>query len=258
MKTMMHNIVAALLLISLLGMGVAAQDGWTEEDVIGIVVEQYPFNTGLENVPNWSAAAYDTGSRYGIWRVQFWNESGEEVGWADVNPDIGKIYVWEAYFGATESQKQAAYPILREVIDSDPTVLELLESPEQFELYVDFQWDGTWGVYLANGLDSLWIVVDTDNRQPDSLENPRVKQIYFAELMSYSEWYEAAKAQAITLAYQQEEVAAAVRGVSDWRADAEKIAPSMWRVVFMQADNVLAEATVNLDDASVSAAQDDE
>lgn len=258
MKTMMHKTVAALLLISLLVMGVAAQDDWTEEDVIAIVVQQYPFESGLENVPNWSAAAYDTGSRYGIWRVQFWNDSGEEIGWADVNPDMGKVYVWEAYFGATESQKQAAYPTLREVIVNDPTVLELLESPEQYELYVDFQWDGTWGVYLANGLDSLWIVVDTDNRQPDALENPRVKQIYFAELMSYSEWYEAAKAQAITLAYQQEEVAAAVRGVSDWYANAEKIAPSTWRVVFMQGETALVEATVNLDDASVTPATDSE
>jgi len=247
----MRRIFLALAFIGLWVMGASAQDNWTEDDVIAIVVQQYPFNSGLENVADWSAAAYDTGSRYGIWRVQFWNGNGEEIGWADVNPDMGKIYVWEAYFGATESQKMDAYPVLREVINNDPTVLELLESPDQYELYVDFQWDGTWGVYLANGLDSLWIVVETDNGQPDSLVNPRVKQIYFSELMSYSEWYEAAKAQAITLAYQQEEVAAAVRGVNDWRADAEKIAPSTWRVTFLQADTVLTEATVNLDDASV-------
>lgn len=254
----MRRMLLALMLISVLVMGASAQDEWTEGDVIAIVIEQYPFNTGLQNVSDWSAAAYDTGSSYGIWRVQFWNGSGEEIGWADVNPDIGKIYVWEAYFGATESQKQDAYPILREVINNDATVLELLEAPDLYELYVDFQWDGTWGVYLANGLDSLWIIVETDNRQPDSLENPRVKQVYFSELMSYSEWYEAAKAQAITLAYQQEDVAAAVRGINDWRADAEKIAPSTWRVVFMQADNVLTEATVNLDDASVSLGAQDE
>ncbi len=254
----MRRVLLALMLIGLWGMSVFAQDDWTEDDVIAMVVEQYPFNTGLQSVDGWSAAAYNTGSRYGIWRVQFWNGNGEEIGWADINPDRRKIYAWDAYFGATETQKQDAYPILREVINNDPTVLELLESPELYDIYVDFQWDGTWGVYLANGLDSLWIVVETDNGQPDSLVNPRVKQIYFSELMSYSEWYEAAKAQAITLAYQQEDVAAAVRGVSDWRADAEKIATDTWRVTFLQADTVLAQVTVNLDDASVLINAEDE
>jgi hypothetical protein len=228
-----------------------AQEQYTEQDAIALAAESDAFAIGLEAHEGWTAAAYNTRNAYNIWRVQFWNANGEDLGWADVSPERGRVYSWESYTGASEGQKAQATPILQDFIAHEPQILELIDSPEQYDIYVDYDsWGGFWGVYIARGADSIYAVVDFE----DDFEftNPRLVRIYF-EVMSYDEWVAANEDLATSKAFEQAEIAAAVNGVEGWESYVERVesAENLWKVSFMLGDQTLAQATVDLDASAI-------
>ncbi|HEX2619782.1 MAG TPA: hypothetical protein VHL11_06535 [Phototrophicaceae bacterium] len=240
-----------ILLVSVIPLTQAQQQSTgdpAEDAAIVLAAGHTAFASGLSAHPGWTAAAYNTKNTYGIWRVQFWDVNGEDLGWADVNPVKARVYSWESHVGVTDAQKIAAEPALRSVVATAPEVLELMENPSQYEMYVDYNsWAKAWGVYIANGADSLYVLVQFDD--DTALTNPKVLGIYF-ELMSYDEWFSSNKDLATATAFDQPEIAAAVRDVAGWQSEVER-SGDLWTVYFKAEDQVLAQATVNLDSGKV-------
>lgn len=231
-----------------------AQQIFTEQDAINTAAESEEFKDGLANTPGWTAAAYDTGNRFGIWRVQFWNASGDELGWADVSPARGKVYSWEAYFGATDAQVQMAQDPVRDFLTTHPTVLELVEDPTQHELYIEYDsYNRWWGAYMDMGLDSLYLVVRFGQGSPDVFEDPQLVRLYFSNVMSYAEWQEATRAQAVATGFQQPEIAAVLADVESWTTRAERSddGDGVWTVYFMDGETVLAWVKVDMSTQTV-------
>lgn len=240
--------IFALLIVALFtSVAAQAQQTFTEQDAINLAASSDTFAAGLERTPGWSAAAYDTQNAYGIWRVQFWDSSGEDLGWADVSPERGRVYSWEAYFGATDAQKNAAEPVLRDVINNDPQFIELLEDPSQYDIYIDYDaYNHYWGVYIDVGADSIWTPIQFEGKTPDSLENPQVLGLYFSGVLSYAEWQESNEATAIATAFQNADVADSLADVDDWTTSVEHNDDGTWAVYFMDGDTVLLSVQVDV------------
>lgn len=258
---MKHKLVLTLALVAALAAAFfggtlyrgAAQPTFTEQDVIDLAAGSPQFAAGLANTPGWTAAAYDTQNAYGIWRVTFWNAGGDEIGWADLNPARGKVYSWDAHFGATDAQRDAAYDVVRAFIINHPDILELLESPDYYDIYVDWDsWNKAWGAYIARPGNALWMLVKFDGDTPDSFDNPRLLGLWFADVLSYSEWQEASEAKAVAAAFQNADVAAVLAGTPNWTTTVEKQDERIWRVIFLDGDTVLASVTVDLNTGSVT------
>ncbi len=228
-----------------------AQQQFTTQDAIDLAASTPPFQDGLLLFPGWTAQAYNSHNAYGIWRVQFWSVNGEEIGWADVSPERGRMYYYEALFGASEEQRIAAELPLRDFVRTAPEVRDLMEDPSKHDMYVEYNpWLQGWGVYIDNGSDSLYVLVAFEGNTPDSVQNPRVVSITFPNLVSYNEWFEAARSQAVLIAYNQPEINIAVRDIAGWRGEAEisgGTENNLWLVTFLDtSDNLLATATVDL------------
>jgi hypothetical protein len=245
----MKRIVIFILLIAALfaAVGTHAQETFTEKDAIELAAGSEIFAAGLEQNPGWSAAAYDTQNAYGIWRVQFWYSNGEDLGWADVSPERGRVYSWEAYFGATDAQENAAEPVLRDFIANNEQFIDLLEDPSQYDMYIDYDgYNHYWGVYIDVGADSIWTPIQFEGKTPDSLENPQMLGLYFSGVLSYAEWQESNKAIAIATAFQNADVADALAEVDEWTTSVEHNDDGMWTVYFLDGDDVLAHVQVDI------------
>jgi hypothetical protein len=239
--------IMALLLTALVT--AQAQD-YSEQDVIDMVISQVPFSYGLQTVPGWSAAAYDSGNAYGIWRVQFWNADGEEIGWANINPAKQRMYDYEGHFESTEEQRVTADPVVREFIYSHPDIIELLGDPQAFadDMWVGYNgWAEAWGVWLNRGDDTLYFLVQFDGKVPDALTEPTLIEIGFPNVLSYDEWQTGMGAEATTVAFAEPDIAAVLRNVTGWQSHAERQADGLWQVTFTQNDTELVQAVINLE-----------
>jgi hypothetical protein len=222
---------------------------YTERDAVAIAA-QHPAFAEFTAQEGWSAKAYDSHNSYGIWRVQFYNAASEDVGWADVSLERGRVYSWDAYFDSTPAQDNSAQSVIEAFIRSHPDVIELMPDigdEEKRYIYIDYDgWADYWGVWVDAGEESLWLTVTFEGKQPDSLENPQLTGIYFPFMVSYDEWAEAIKAESISLAFQQPEIADTLRSYEGWQANAELVSDDTWSVVFNDGDQTLAQATVNI------------
>ncbi len=237
-----------------------AQDGYTAQDAINLVTG-HPAFAGLASQEGWSAAAYDTENAYGIWRVQFWDADGEDLGWADVSIERSKVYSWESYIGLPEDQYGPAETTIRAALLNDADVMELIDARlaeatditfDELDVYVDFQaWSQRWSAYVDMWPNSLYITLISQTDNPRSLDSLRVDQIYFDGVVSYQEWYDAEKAQATTIAFGQAEIAAALRGVNGWTAEGDLGDDGIWYLNFMLGDQWLASASVVVETAQV-------
>lgn len=239
---------------------IRAQDGYTSQDAINLAMT-HPAFAGLASQEGWSAAAYDTQNTYGIWRVQFWDANGEDLGWADVSIERGKVYSWESYVGITEAQYEPAEVAIRAALLNDADVMELLNQHlataidvafEDIDVYVDYQvWGQHWSAYLDMWPHSLYITLVSQTDNPTSLEQLEVEQIYFDGVMAYQEWYDAEKAQATTIAFGQPEIAAALRDFNGWTAAGELGEDGVWYLHFMSGEQQLASASVVVETSQV-------
>lgn len=241
-------IVIVLLLTAILPL--SAQD-FTEQDVIELVAAQPPFSYGLETVPGWTAAAYDTQNAYGIWHVQFWDSDGEDVGWANIQPDRNRLYEYEEHFDSTEAQANTADPIVREFVQTHPDIIDLLGDPTAYndKTWIGYNgWAKAWGVWIERGDNSLYVMVQFDGLTPDSLDNPSILRIEFPRVMTYDEWQAGISSEVTALAFAQPDVAAALRGITGWQSQVEHQDDGLWRVTFMQDETEVVSAVVNRDE----------
>jgi hypothetical protein len=252
---MKPNKLALILVLSLalaLVVGLASAQDYTEQDAINLALTIPEFGDALQERDDWYAHAYDTENRWGVWRVQFYNENGDDMGFADVSLKTETIYVYESYFGATDAQKQNAQPIIEEFLRNEARVVELMDGQTDNGMYIDYDgYNDWWGIYVDYGDDSLYITVRFAEATPTSLENPQIMRIYFANIKSYDEWYGATSQQAIVVAFTDNRVGDALAGKAGWTTETERLDTHTWQVTFWLDNAVVIKAQVNLQDDSV-------
>ncbi|HRF96398.1 MAG TPA: hypothetical protein PLZ51_14430, partial [Aggregatilineales bacterium] len=195
----------------------------------------------------WEAVTFNTKNAYGIWRVYFSTYEGDQIGWADLNPQNGKIYSWDVYIPATDAQKEIATPIIKDFLNTQPQILELLENPAQYDMYIDYDgWNNHWGVYIGAGEYALWVTVEFENgTSPDKLDNPRLTGVFFPDLPEYEEWFENTKASVVNIAFANPDVGVALRGQT-WTTNVERLEGDFWQVKFFVNETLVVTATVDL------------
>ncbi len=235
---------------------VSAQTKFTDEEVIAMVAQSPQFADVLADVEDyyggWNAVTFNTKNAYGIWRVYFVTSDGEGIGFADLNPELGRIYSWDTYIGATDAQEEIAMPIIKDYLSNHPDILELLDNPAQYDFYVSYEgWNDQWGAYIAAGEYALWVTVEfEDGYSPNNLNNPRLTGIYFPDLPDYDEWLQDTQAQAVNIAFANSEVGSALRGRT-WTTATERVEGDIWRVAFLVDEAVVIVATVDIETGEV-------
>jgi hypothetical protein len=223
------------------------------QDAINLASSHAAFVKGLEDRPGWSANAYDAKSRYGVWRVEFYDADGNGIGWADVNVEQQRVYAWEAAFDVIESQYAEAEQVLIDFLRNDETSQKIIGSVDDvYGWWVGYDsWREIWMVHLDRGADSLDLTVRSRSAQPKSFKSLYLEKVYVANIMSYDDWQNANSSQVVALAFENPEVAAAVRG-KDWTTQAERLEGDAWKVRFLSGEQVIVEADVNITDGSVA------
>jgi hypothetical protein len=232
--------------------GITAQEAFTASDAIAVAAAHEIFADVLANRPGWTAAAFNTRNPYGIWRVQFWDAAGEDIGWADVSPARGEIYNWEGHYDATEMEISLAIDQIRGfLLDQDP-IVDLLgeEALAEANFYAEYDaWGRFWGAYIdLGGVNGVYVLVRFQGGLRD-FEDPQLLGLYFNELPTYDEWYAASESQAVSVAYGETAIADAVRAVEGWTASAQLADPesgAVWAVTFYDGGTPLALATVDI------------
>jgi hypothetical protein len=232
--------------------GLTAQEDFSASDAIAVAAAHEIFADVLANRPGWTAAAFNTRNPYGIWRVQFWDAAGDDLGSADVSPARAEIYNWEGHYAATEMEISLAIDQIRDFLLSEDRVVDLLgeEALAEADFYAEYDaWGRFWGAYIdLGGVNSVYVLVRFRGGLRD-FEDPQLLGLYFNELPTYDEWYAASEAQAVSLAYGETAIADALREVEGWTASAELADPesgAVWAVTFTNGDTPLALATVDL------------
>lgn len=238
-----------------LGAVTVAQDGSADaQRAIAIAAGQPMFATGLAEHAGWTASAYGSQDRYGLWRVDFFAADGSPLGWAQVRLADERVFAWDSSFGIADE----SYEALQEAL------LGFLRNDSEFSAFAgdvddnDWTWVGyddsrdTWTVYVERGPESLVVTLRSANEWARSLEDLRVVEIEVPALVSVDEWRSMRGSAAAALAFTDARVAAAVRGLDGWVSEAEQIGESVWLVRFRWEGQTLAEAEVDLALASVA------
>lgn len=240
---MFRTTLVTLLLLVIIPFASAQDDG--EAQAIAIAAAHPALAGWLDMTDDWNAAAYFAGTTYDIWRVQFWDADWNEVAWANVNLERARVFAWDTYFTPSEDHLNQAYEVIRAFIATSPDMLDLMESPSQYDIYIEYNVDiDMWGVYLDRGFDSLYMFIDFEDDV--KFTNPRIHALYFANVKSYSEWEASQKAAAVAAAFADADVAEAVSRSESWWADVERQSGDQWWVTFYDGDRVLARVLVGL------------
>lgn len=253
----MKRVLMILVIVALLvGALPAAAQGDMEAAAIRLASEHPAFAVALATVPNWTAVAYDTGNRYGIWHVEF-QRAEETFGWADVNPEVGVVYAWEVEVEPDEATFSAAERAIRVFVRSDPSLSRLTSQLDDYEVYIWYEaWNNQWAAWIEAGPDSLQVYMrSSDADAMMSYENLELLAVRFPNVLSYAEWQAGGEAQAIAIAFRESNVAAAVRE-ANWVAHGERNDDGIWTVYFYDADEtLLVQVTVDLLGGTVEAVE---
>lgn len=239
------RLFAVLGLLLLSAVGVSQGEG-EKADAIALAAESPALEELLASHQGWTADAYKTGSSYGIWRVQFFFPSGENLGWADVSPKLEKVFAWEADYRLTGEQSARAARVLYRFVRNDPEISALVGDTARLDKWFWYDsWREGWFVHLERGPDSLDVSIRSRFKGPLKLSNLFTEKIYLANALSYEEYQEANRSSAVALAFAEPAIAAALRDKPGWTSSAEE-AGDAWRIRFLLGEKILATAVVNL------------
>lgn len=229
----------------------------TQESAVAVASQHDAFASALMLRPGWQAAAYNSYNAYGIWRVQFWDAEGKDMGWADVNPALRRVYNWGVHYGATPQQIETAKPFLWEFLQNHEEIQSMVGDLNQYpadrftyQYDFNFHW---WVVYVPRGWDGIIAYIKFEGDSPSSFTNPQLVRIAFTGVMSYEEWYRVSRDEALTTAFTHQEIADLLREV-DWTGDATRVSlgdSATWLVNFDVDGKTMISATVNIEDGTV-------
>lgn len=247
-----------LLLIALvLPFAAAVAQDDAQSAVIAIVRQSDPLGLYLQGVEGWTADAYDPHTRYGVWRVELRDGSGERLGFAEVSPELGRVLNYEMLFYPTEAQQQAGDAAVRAFLREQPDLKALGLDASRAEMWIDYDpWAGRWGAWIEGGYDTVVAAVRFGSGLPWELDDPTLVAISLPNVLSYDDWLSDQRNQAIALAFEQPAIAAALREAGGWEAVAWRLeddADAIWQVEFRAGEAVLASARVDVSAGAVVA-----
>lgn len=227
----------------------------TEQQAIALAAQSPAFVKLLATQPGWVAHGYDTQNSFGIWHVQFFSKTGDDLGWANLSLTHHRVYALSAsaiQLEPSEVQRQSADSAVRRFTADNAIVRELIGTLASDEGQLDYVSDGNyWTLSLTRGTDNLAVAVKFQDALPFVFHSPTLLSIDFPDVIAYDAWQKAQQAQAITLAFSQPQVAAAVRAQDGWVSSAAPSGSKNWLVTFKVGDHILATAIVNLTAAQV-------
>lgn len=237
-----------MMILAVLAFPGFAQDEPSVDDVVTLVLTVPEIANGLDTLAFYETLAYNSRNAYGIWQVEFEDGEGNTVAWAQVQPSTGKIYAWEAYFGADDAQYEAILPVYQEFVANHPDVRGLIRGINKDEIYP--WWDGdaqAWVSWIGDAGDAIMVAVQFDGGAQDSTENPELTRLWFPNLPSYDEWWVASSSEAVAIAFQEVEIATALRGTS-WTTEAELAdgGSEVWTVQFVAGGETIVTAEVDI------------
>lgn len=250
MMTTLRGVLLAAALLVLAAL--AHAQTYTEEDAIALALTLPECRDTIGHQEGWYALAYDTQNAYGIWRVEFYNSDDEDMGYAHVSPRDERIYDGRCLFSASEEQIEAARPALEEFLHNHEQILALIPYVEELTFYIDYDvWNDWWGVYIANEENSLYVTVKFAEATPLALEEPELLGIFFPEVKTYGEWFEASSQRAIIVAFIDRRIGDRLANLNGWTTIAEHLGQQIWRIDFWLQAEWLASAVVDLNAQAV-------
>lgn len=238
----------------------AQEPGGSADDAIALAEAQPEIAAYLNQSGDWDAAAYFSGNRFGVWRVHFWNEDGNDLGYADLSLERGIVYSWQPADYLDEALWTVGENAVWDFVRANEDVRAVLGvygvdyDEDPFDGWTEYRAESnTWSAYIWQAGDFIEARVrfDTGNRQV--FENPVLVGIYFPNVLNIWEWQKAQETQAISLAFNDAGVAAVLRGLEGWTgaAEPEDWASPRWRVTFSVADAAVLTATVDMETQAV-------
>jgi hypothetical protein len=235
--------------IQLTGGGSAALVAWAqgaqEQQVIDIAAAHPTIKDALDRFPNWSAEAYVEDEDANIWGVDFYEDQAQEewLAWAEVDMNSQAVtdYYAPAYLSPEEEARQQA--AVEAVVLADAEMLALLGDPDDWDQYIEYDpWEGLWYVYFEKGLDA-W-AAEVEYTEADNVDILRLFDPY---QLTEEEAREAARNQAIEIAYEADGVWDALDGYDDWTAYVTLVEEPRWAVSFVSGDQELFYALVDVE-----------
>ncbi len=243
-------IAAAALWVALVLTTAATAQGYDadKQRAIQIAASHPMIAASLEHNSGWTASAYDAQDRYGLWRVDFTSQYGEDFAWAQVHLAEGRVLAWEADAGLGDDEYAEAEAKLLDFLRYDPAFLAFAGDVDDHEwIWVGYEsWRDTWVVHIERGQDSLIVTLRSEHAWTRSLEDLEVLQIRATSVVGVGDWRSMRGSDAVALAFTDPRVVAAVRGLEGWTASAEEVDRSLWRVLFVWEGRTVAEVEVDL------------
>lgn len=245
----MRRVWSIVLLLALaLPFAVAAAQEDVERAVLAIVLRSEPLGRYLQALEGWTAQAYDPHTRYGVWRVEFRDSSGESMGYAEVSPKLERVLYYDMLFHVTDAQRQMGADAVREFLRGQPDLQALGMDARDLEMWIDYDpWSAQWGAWIEDGYDTVYAAVRFGSGLPWELSDPQLVSISFPNVLSYDDWMGDLRNQAIALAFADPAIAAVLRDVPAWEAVAwPEDDGAAWVVEFRAGEVVLASARVDV------------
>ena len=221
---------------------------WAQKEAAIDLAAAHPALRPLLDLHNgWTADAYDTGNRYGVWRVQFYFPGGDKLGWADVSLKTDQVYAWEASYELTGALQKETERALYRFVRADPEVRALVGDTDTLEKWFWYDsWREGWFVHLERGPDSLDVSVRSRRKGSLNLADLFVEKIYFPNVLSLEDYQAARRSNAVALAFSSPRIAAALREQPGWTSSGEPLGAELWAVSFALAEQQVASAVVDL------------
>jgi hypothetical protein len=246
-SVMLISLLVLMLCLALAPATVRAQsENGTPEQAIALAAAHPAFATLLSMHEGYNAAAYFTDNPQAIWRVTFWTADWQDLGFADVSLRRGRVYSFQAINLISDAMTKQAEALVLKFAQANREVRDILQQPDEYQYWIMYHVElNAWSVFFYRwGGDTVQALVQFQG-DPLRFQNPKLVGIYFPNVLPYGDWYEAAKSQAVTIAFTSPEIAQAARAHPGWVADA---APDgdMWNVAFKSGETVFAEARIDL------------
>jgi hypothetical protein len=246
----MSRLISKLLVMFTCGLvlmaSVAVYAQSTEQDMIDIVAESEEFVDWLPQYPNWVGHAYGPNEE-GNWYVEFFDESGEEwLGYANVKDATGEILDSFAPKPLPADQYQTELLQVQPLVLADPEVQAQLTDPVLWDVTTDYnRYDSVWEVRFYRGIEAIVVQVTLND------DYITISDIFDPNELEEEDAIEAARNEAISLAYGGEGIDEALDGHDSWRTYTENQAGSIWSVSFAADDETLFFALVDVASDSI-------
>lgn len=237
-----------LLILACACLGAVSLAQTKADKVINLASEHIAFKQVLAARNGWYARAYDPYTRYGVWRVQFWDAEGNNIAWAMVDPETRQLYSWDYDTGLNDTEFERAKEVLTKLVTSNSNVLDVVGdiNPDELRFGID-ESKNLWWVRFERGSDMVTVTFRPEVSRARTTDNLVLDRIFFPRTPSFAEWQSGHEASIIAIAFREKAIAKALRGNENWTSQIEALKNNLWAVRFMDGEKELARAEVNLE-----------